>query len=149
MSSGTDVGDLVGGFKPIDCRVMLKELFYQFVEKFTNEVPGAEKNKQYVNSLIGYYEANKLELLLKSLIQSIPKIKLQLTSNTSEELKQWDELYRKFSNILANLDKIDSNLVFSFMEGNLVTALKNGDWVLVDEINLATNDVLQKIVPLV
>lgn len=86
---------------------------------------------------------------MKSLIQSIPKIKLQLTSNTSEELKQWDELYRKFSNILANLDKIDSNLVFSFMEGNLVTALKNGDWVLVDEINLATNDVLQKIVPLV
>jgi midasin len=58
-------------------------------------------------------------------------------------------MYRRFSNILANLDKIDSNLVFSFMEGNLVTALKNGDWVLIDEINLATNDVLQKIVPLV
>ena len=28
-------------------------------------------------------------------------------------------------------------------------ALKNGDWVLIDEINLATNDVLQKIVPLI
>jgi hypothetical protein len=24
MSSGTDVTDLVGGFKPIDCRAMLK-----------------------------------------------------------------------------------------------------------------------------
>jgi midasin len=41
MSSGTDVSDLVGGFKPIDCRVMLKELFYTFTEKFMNEVPGA------------------------------------------------------------------------------------------------------------
>ena len=31
MSSGTDVMDLVGGFKPIDCRSLLKELFYQFI----------------------------------------------------------------------------------------------------------------------
>jgi len=58
-------------------------------------------------------------------------------------------MLRKFTNILANFDKIDSNLVFSFIEGNLVTALKNGDWILIDEINLATNDVLQKIVPLI
>lgn len=43
-----------------------------------NEVPGAEKNKNYINSLITYYEQNKLEILLKSLIQSIPKIKTQL-----------------------------------------------------------------------
>lgn len=132
MSSGTDVSDLVGGFKPIDCRVMLKELFYTFTEKFINEVPGAEKNKAYVNSLITYYEQGKLEILLKSLIQSIPKIKGQLKDATLEDLKIWDDMHRRFSNILANLDKIDSNLVFSFMEGNLVTALKNGDWVLID-----------------
>lgn len=31
MSSGTDVTDLIGGFKPIDCRVLLKELFYTFL----------------------------------------------------------------------------------------------------------------------
>jgi len=56
---------------------------------------------------------------------------------------------KKFKNILFNLDKIDSNLVFSFLEGNLIKAIKNGDWILIDEINLATNDVLQKIVPLI
>ena len=83
MSSGTDVSDLVGGFKPVDCRVMLKELFYSFVDKFMGEVPGADKNKQYINSLIGYYESNKLEVLLKSLIQSIPRIKSQLVNNTA------------------------------------------------------------------
>ena len=58
-------------------------------------------------------------------------------------------MMKKFNNILMNLDKIDSNLVFSFLEGNLIKAIKNGDWILIDEINLATNDVLQKIVPLV
>lgn len=56
---------------------------------------------------------------------------------------------KKFNNIFNNLDKIDSNLVFSFLEGNLIKAIKNGDWILIDEINLATNDVLQKIVPLI
>ena len=38
----------------------------------------------------------------------------------------------KFDNIYANLSKIDSNLVFSFLEGNLIKALRNGDWVLID-----------------
>ena len=60
MSSGTDVTDLVGGFKPIDCRVMLKQQFYNFVDKFMNEVPGAQKNKLYINSLISYFESDKL-----------------------------------------------------------------------------------------
>lgn len=64
-------------------------------------------------------------------------------------LNEWKDMMKKFNNILMNLDKIDSNLVFSFLEGNLIKAIKNGDWILIDEINLATNDVLQKIVPLV
>ena len=58
-------------------------------------------------------------------------------------------MMRRFTNILHNLDRIDSNLVFSFLEGNLIKALRNGDWILIDEINLASNDVLQKIVPLI
>jgi midasin len=35
------------------------------------------------------------------------------------------------------------------MEGNLIKALRNGDWVLIDEINMANNDVLQKLIPLI
>jgi midasin len=31
----------------------------------------------------------------------------------------------------------------------LLKALKNGDWILIDEINLASNEMLQKIVPLI
>jgi len=81
-------------------------------------------------------------------VQSIPKILPQIEDNHSN-VNEWKDMMKKFSNILMNLDKIDSNLVFSFLEGNLIKAIKNGDWILIDEINLATNDVLQKIVPLV
>lgn len=147
MSSGTDVSDLIGGFKPIDCRVLLKELFMGFLDKFRNEVPGAEKNEAYLTNLHNYFIQGKMEVLLKSLVQSIPRILQQLPP--SSDLLEWNDMLRKFSNILGSLDKIDSNLVFSFLEGNLIKALRNGDWILIDEINLATNDVLQKIVPLI
>ena len=33
------------------------------------------------------------------------------------------------------------------MEGNLIKAIKEGHWVLIDEINLANNDVLQRLLP--
>ena len=82
---------------------------------------------------------------MPSLVLSIEKIVPQAEENRQE----WKELQERFRNIKNNLDRIDSNLVFSFMEGNLIRAIKNGDWVLIDEINLATNDVLQKIVPLI
>ncbi len=54
MSSGTDVMDLVGGFKPLDCRVLLKELFYKFVVMFKN-LAGADKNEQYLQNLTTLY----------------------------------------------------------------------------------------------
>lgn len=37
----------------------------------------------------------------------------------------------------------ESALAFRFMEGSLVQALRNGDWVLLDEINLATPETLE------
>ena len=45
-----------------------------------------------------------------------------------------------------NKSKLESNLAFKFMEGSLLKAIKQGDWILIDEINLANNDVLQKII---
>lgn len=35
--------------------------------------------------------------------------------------------------------------VFSFVEGVLVQALKNGHWILLDEINLAPPETLQRL----
>ncbi|KZT60094.1 P-loop containing nucleoside triphosphate hydrolase protein [Calocera cornea HHB12733] len=39
----------------------------------------------------------------------------------------------------------NARFVFSFVEGPLVTALKRGEWILLDEINLASPDVLESI----
>jgi len=57
-------------------------------------------------------------------------------------LRKWKKLQISVENIYINRDKIESNLAFHFVEGNLITALKKGDWILIDEINLASNEVL-------
>lgn len=44
--------------------------------------------------------------------------------------------------------KLTASLLFSFLEGNLIKALKEGSWVLIDEVNLSSNEVLQKIIPI-
>jgi len=38
-------------------------------------------------------------------------------------------------------------MTFYFLTGNLIKAMKHGHWVLIDEINLANNELLQKILP--
>lgn len=79
---------------------------------------------------------------MKSLEVIFPKL-------TEDRLPKWEKLKLRLQRLLQNVDRLDSNLVFMFLEGNLLRALKNGDWILIDEINLATNEMLQKIVPLI
>jgi midasin len=60
--------------------------------------------------------------------------------------------WRKFA---ADVSELDSQLAsksdafaFKFIEGSIVKAVRNGDWVLLDEINLATPDTLEALVDL-
>ena len=39
--------------------------------------------------------------------------------------------------------------IFQFIEGTLIQSIKNGDWILLDEINLASESVLNRIATLV
>ena len=43
------------------------------------------------------------------------------------------------------LQQLSSAFVFHFNEGALVTAIKNGDWILLDEINLASSETLERL----
>lgn len=53
--------------------------------------------------------------------------------------------WMSFKNDLQSLEERLSSegLVFNFVEGTLVTALKSGHWILLDEVNLATAETLE------
>lgn len=37
-------------------------------------------------------------------------------------------------------------MIFSFVEGAFITAMKNGEWILLDEVNLAPPEILQRVI---
>ena len=47
--------------------------------------------------------------------------------------------------------KLESSggFIFQFVEGTLIQSIKNGDWVLLDEINLASDSLLNKLTSIV
>lgn len=59
-----------------------------------------------------------------------------------------EELVQHWERFCVKLDSVcQSNaMMFSFQEGSFVTALKNGEWILLDEVNLAPPETLQRIV---
>ena len=74
MSSGTDVMDLVGGFKPINCRCLFEPLFYKFVIKF-NQVPGiSQQNLQRLKLLVTSYENAKTNVDVKKLQNTLTRL---------------------------------------------------------------------------
>ena len=53
-------------------------------------------------------------------------------------LSEWERLNQDIQQLRKQKKNAESALAFRFVEGTLVQALRNGDWVLLDEINLAT-----------
>lgn len=60
-----------------------------------------------------------------------------------------DELIKEWKGFGAKLEAMRSklreghSLAFAFVEGTLIKAIKNGEWILLDEINLATAETLE------
>ena len=58
-------------------------------------------------------------------------------------LSEWERLNQDVQQLRKQKKNAEGALAFRFVEGALVQALRNGDWVLLDEINLATPETLE------
>lgn len=58
-------------------------------------------------------------------------------------LSEWERLNQDVQQLRKQKKNAESALAFRFVEGALVQASRNGDWVLLDEINLATPETLE------
>ena len=59
-------------------------------------------------------------------------------------IQEWERFCIKLHSVCQS--NRSSAMMFSFVEGSFVTALRNGDWVLLDEVNLAPPETLQRII---
>lgn len=58
-------------------------------------------------------------------------------------ISEWINVNQDIQQLRKQQKNAESALAFRFVEGTLVQALRNGDWVLLDEINLATPETLE------
>jgi midasin len=61
---------------------------------------------------------------------------------------RWEKFAADLNDLEAQLASGSEAFAFSFLEGNIVKAVRNGDWVLLDEINLASSDTLEALTDL-
>ena len=60
-------------------------------------------------------------------------------------LKAWEDFSVKLDTSRGQIGA-SSGMLFQFVEGAFVTALRNGDWILLDEVNLAPPETLQRVI---
>jgi midasin len=61
---------------------------------------------------------------------------------------RWDAFSQSLDQFDRQIASGSGAFAFAFVEGNIVKAARNGDWVLLDEINLASPDTLESIADL-
>ena len=171
LSQQTETADLVGGMKPIDIRQIVVSINNEFHELLQSVLPYRHNRRFYdllSNSIAKSQWKRVLSIwkeALKSISVSTPKeISSELLlshTSSSRKKRRIDDLTSasheyKWQKFEAELDQLESRLmldpnkqVFGFVEGLLVKAMKRGEWVLLDEINLASSETLECIGSLV
>ncbi|KAI0389407.1 midasin [Xylariaceae sp. FL0594] len=176
LSQQSEVGDLLGGFKPVNARSLAVPLKQEFEDLFNSTGISATKNQKYLEQ-IGKCAAKGQWTRVSKLWREAPKMfnkivdDLQAKSTTSNgesserpavkrrktesKLQSLLDLRPRWESFSRNLDQFDiqisggsGSFAFAFVEGNIVKAARNGDWVLLDEINLASPDTLESIADL-
>ncbi|KAF8895596.1 hypothetical protein BD779DRAFT_1609097 [Infundibulicybe gibba] len=165
LSHQTESADLLGGFKPIDARIPAAVLQEQFLElfggtfsrkkneKFEGEVRKSVREGKWRRAVSLWKESVRLAreriLARQDTADDAPNMDVSRKRRKVEksELNVSDESWAKF---LVGVEEFEvqhvhgkGKFAFGFVEGPLVKALRSGDWVLLDEINLASSETLE------
>lgn len=164
MSQQSESSDLLGGFKPVDIRLLCVPLFEEF-DKLFGKTFSRKNNQKFLDNVGRAYTSkswNRLLTLFNTAMEMVdkkfntqPREESRPAGDSEDSGKQKDknpdpalrESWRHFSSQLtkfqAQKQQIESNFLFSFVEGTLVKAVRQGHWVLLDEINLASTETLE------
>ncbi|KAL0415065.1 UNVERIFIED_CONTAM: Midasin, partial [Sesamum latifolium] len=153
LSQQSDVADLLGGFKPVDARFVCIPLYQEFENLFTNTF-SSKDNEGFLTHLRKFLTDKNWKMLLSGFQKGIRKIveigksssgKKRKRPLSEDLLKAWENFSNKLERAHAQVSASDG-MVFSFVEGAFITALRNGEWILLDEVNLAPPEILQRVI---
>lgn len=144
MNNQSDVSDLIGGFKPVDLAFVIAPLRAEF-EFLFKETFDAGKNEKFLNNISVCYNQENFSVLIQLMLRIVNTVFTRKSKNAEknqQNLSRWTSLKIKLSKLNSQLEQ-SLNISFAFISGPLVNCIKNGDWVLLDEINLASPETLE------
>ncbi|KAM9018411.1 midasin isoform 3-T4 [Ara ararauna] len=145
MNQQSDTADLLGGYKPVDNKLIWLPLRESFEELFSQTF-SRKKNQTFLGHIQTCYRQKRWHDLLK-LMQHIHKsaINKEAKENASGSLlkEKWEAFGLKLNHAHQQMKMTENALLFAFVEGALAQAVKKGEWILLDEINLAAAETLE------
>ena len=139
MSHQSNSADLIGGLKPVS----LSRHFAPIKAKFDNLFAKTFKkdvNEKFLGHVTNAFVKENYRMCLKLILHVSKMVPIK-----SKMLKAWKEFSAELESLTSYMqrqEKSKESLLFSFVEGCLLQAMKNGHWLLLDEINLASPETL-------
>uniref|UniRef100_A0A0D3HEC5 Midasin n=1 Tax=Oryza barthii TaxID=65489 RepID=A0A0D3HEC5_9ORYZ len=156
LSQQSDISDLLGGFKPADARSICFPLYIEFKDLFCRSFSGKD-NEAILRHCDVYVMEKKWKKLLRALEKCVEKAQKLIDgssrSNSGSKRKRplsaqvisdWDSFSSRLNAACSQIGS-EIGMSFQFVEGAFVSALRNGHWILLDEVNLAPPETLQRI----
>jgi len=163
LSQQSEAGDLLGGFKPVNARSLMVPLQDEFDDMFSASF-SQTRNQQFLELLGKQMIKNNWKAVCKLWQQALkmvdqqrpnaerngeaPSKKRKVEPKRLPDFAKWDAFAEKVKDMEHRLAAGNDGFAFSFVEGNIVKAARNGDWILLDEINLASSDTLEALADL-
>ena len=169
LSQQSEAADLLGGLKPVTTRSLVLPLVERF-EALFDETFSLLKNERFQASLNKAISKQNWVRLLKLWLEAVemankalarhsvptgtngtvqPAKKRKLDTARQADLRhRWSDFSDIIKPVQVQIARSETAHTFAFVEGRLVQAVRDGEWVLLDEINLASSDTLDHIVSL-
>ncbi|XP_072178223.1 midasin-like [Diadema setosum] len=153
MNQQSDSTDLLGGFKPVDLRQVVAPVREAFEDAFRTTF-SVKQNLQFLSHIQQCFTQQRWRELVQLMSHSQQAACKRFQRSHDKEQAgaskkdvvlegQWRSLGERLHQLTIQIQHSENALAFSFIEGTLVKALKAGDWILLDEINLATAETLE------
>uniref|UniRef100_A0A8I3X1N2 Midasin n=1 Tax=Callithrix jacchus TaxID=9483 RepID=A0A8I3X1N2_CALJA len=145
MNQQSDTADLLGGYKPVDHKLIWLPLREAFEELFAQTF-SKKQNFTFLGHIQTCYRQKRWHDLLR-LMQHVYKSAVNKDGKESETglliKEKWEAFGLRLSHAQQQMKMTENTLLFAFVEGTLVQAVKKGEWILLDEINLAAPEILE------
>ena len=148
LSLQTDSADLLGGFRPLEMKHVARRVYQNFVDLFTSTF-SRKQNMDFLrfakNALNKQQWKKMSQCFQRASDLGLAKIRERKRAGIESEVESWEQFAITVKRFEQQRLACDSGLAFEFSEGVLVDAIRCGKWVLLDEINLASSEILQRL----